>query len=195
MSFEKIYYGVEDASASRRRTVNLGYAVILLVFYGCWTDFVPSASWFRAGLFIALAASAVCTIFFIYAYATGKASFRQGVSALKKGACYLILPLIFFGLIWVAVVHGIGSALTHVLGSQADLKVHADKEAGYNRRSCDFRIRAAELKGKFPPYLCVSESQYARLPARSEIILHGRKSALGFRVRSWQSKSVSEPRQ
>ena len=188
MSFAKAYYGTENPTLIRRLAIHLMMISFVVAFYGLFARFVPSEAWSRTGLFIAIGASAVGSPMLIFAYATGKirAKFSHGTSALLSAVCYLILSLFLFGFSWFVAVHGIGASLTSLLGTQADAEVVARKEFRRSNRSCDFRLKAAELRRASRPYLCLSEAQYNVLPEESEITLHGRKSAFGFMIDSWQ---------
>ena len=191
MSFSKAYYGAESPSLARRLTVQLMTVTLVAAFYGGWADFIPAEVWSRTGRFIAIGASAVCSPVLIFAHATGKirAKIQQGTSALLRAVCYLLIPLFLFGFFWLAVVHGVGASVTSLLGAKADVALVARKEFRRSSRSCDFRLKATELRRALPPYLCLSETQYTTLPEESEISLHGRKSTFGFMIDSWQIKT------
>lgn len=190
MSITEAFYGVGRPSRARKIIFHVIYLTFALALYGYWEDFIPTHGWNSYGSIIAATLSVVATALFIWAYSTGRAQFKSGISRFGKVFAYSLLPIIVFGFVWFAVVHGVAAGLTFAIGEASTAKVMTWKEAHHSRRSCDYRLYAKELEAAFPKYICLSEKEYTSLPQRTEVTLFGLRSSLGFKIKSWGNESA-----
>lgn len=183
MSITKALYGTDTPSRMRKNICTLALAIIILAFYGAWESFIPSHDWSNHGSTAALVFSAISTIVILWPHATGRTQLKPRTPLYIKLFIPLLLPIMFFGFTWYALVRGAASGITHFIGQPSTIQVTAWKEKHSSRRSCDYRLRAEELKKE---YICLSEKEFSALPNRSEVTLFGLQSQLGFTITSWK---------
>lgn len=167
----------------RKNICILALAIIILAFYGAWKSFIPSDDWSNHGSTLAVVFSVVFTIAILWPHATGRTQLKSETPLYAKLFIPLLLPIMIFGFTWYALVRGAASGITQLIGQPSTIQVTAWKEKRSSRRSCNYRLRAEELK---KDYICLSEEEFSSLPSRIEATLFGMKSQLGFTITSWK---------
>ncbi len=180
MSVSKLLYGVEQPSSVRRHCIHGLYLVIGLFVWGVYSDFIPSQSWAKIGWYIALCVGTLITILAWRAYWTGRAEFRPHTSRFMKSIIFFFMPVFCIGLVWVALIHGIGSLISLSFGNKTEAIAELRKERHYSRRSCDYRLEGEFLDKAFPSHICIGKLNYQNLPANAIYIVKGHKHYLGF---------------
>lgn len=177
---------LEDPRQRRVRRINYAVvaATIFFMYYGMYADFLASDLWSDVGLAIALIVSGLVGWLALHSYWIGLLKFlKPPTRAMSAFRCVVLVPTLVFGY-WLAVVHGMGAGITHLLGrSLVTTEAVVSKGRG-GRNECDYQVTAPELERAFPYYICISEWRYNRLKDGTRILFEGYRSPLGFSVQN-----------
>ncbi|MBE7368690.1 hypothetical protein [Ramlibacter pallidus] len=185
MSLSSIYFGTSSPTTVRRIAVHASYVGLGLVGYSFWTDFAPSALWYRDGSILAAIFTVVVFGLGLLANAKGHRFYNEDVSEIKKGLALVVLPAILFGLTLHGVLFGVGALFTKLAGTDAAIEVRASKWYSASRRSCDYYF-TPELASPFSVNVCMTPKQFGQFPSGATVRLLGSESRLGFHIREWQ---------
>jgi len=180
-NFNRHYYGKAHPSLIRKIFQNLLFVVMAGVVFGFFVDFSPSSDWQTQGFYLSGMLSAAITIYAYWGIFTKRLKLRIGYSKLMLATIIVFFPIFIFVFIWMATIHG-APALYTKYSTIKYKQIHVVKEEGHSRRSCDYRLKGGILETAMPPYLCINESLFMRLPSELDIILKGKQSYFGYYI-------------
>ncbi len=166
----------------RRALILLGIVFLwILLLYSTRFTFIPSSTWQSAGTAIALLLSVAlngAVLSYFRPWDVEK-SRRASLSTIFAG--YGFLQIVLFVMLWLPIIYAPGF-VTGAVGSEHVLSTRIEKERGYGRFVCRYRVTSVELRDSFLRYLCVSEMEYAALPLVGDARLEGVRTVFGFYV-------------
>ncbi|MEJ2449899.1 MAG: hypothetical protein P8047_04410, partial [Gammaproteobacteria bacterium] len=121
MNIQKDIYGTNNPTPPRRHFFHIVYVLMILFFWGFFSDFVPTSAWSETGWHITIVLSVLFSVFIWFLFLTGKAKFKENASKNKKIFVLLFIPLITTGFTWGAVVYGVPALINRAFGSEAEL--------------------------------------------------------------------------
>ncbi|WP_312483558.1 hypothetical protein [Stutzerimonas nitrititolerans] len=184
MPWRTALYGVHP---SRQKIIlsNLFFIFAGLWGYGWWADFVPNLAWSQIGLSTSISLSVVFTTMCYFAIFNGESSFKPGTPIAAKIFVIFLIPIIFFGIFYISITHGIADIATRTLGNQRTLIVQLSKDHHSSGKSCSYRLEGHSIKNAIPEYLCTSRVAYDSLPKIGFYELHILETPLGFHIRNF----------
>ena len=181
MGWRTHYFGTENPTRGHRIAIHSIIAVLTLVAYGYWNDFIPEERWSWWGLYASAVAAAMLTGWLMWlGISRRNPGFTGNVVALAA-----LSPLMFValgGFLWMALVHGVAGAYTRLLGTREVEVATVRLEYRYGRE-CHYQARGRRLDYALPGHLCVRSLYYDSLPGHLvDVELHGQRSVFGFNV-------------
>ena len=92
MTIKEDIYGTNNPSPPRRYFYHFVYVVMILFFWGFFSDFVPTSAWSEAGWHITIVLSLLFTALIWFLFLTGKAKYKENASRNKKIFVLLFIP-------------------------------------------------------------------------------------------------------
>ena len=180
MNIKKILYGDNNPSRYKLIIFNTTFALVIVMMYSIWNDFIPSPVWYKIGSWLSIALATFTSIAYYWALFTKKVQLHGTPSALKKGAILIILPFFITMIYWGAIVHGAATFITRYTGDTYETYINVKKDIDYRRRTCDYQLKGDILDKSFFPYICISKELFYMLPNEIKIRSYGRRSIFGY---------------
>jgi hypothetical protein len=178
---------MENPSKTYKRNIIAILIVVALMFFGVYCDFIPSKIWLEIGSIISAIVSLLITSIVWWRHWTGRhvINYKNIKSKPTRIFCtYLFLPLVAFMFIWVAMVHGLASGITIIIGKPKEETTALITKYTSSTRGCDYRLEGEYLNKAFPSYICINRERYEMLPKNVSVKLSGKETDFGFLVQS-----------
>ena len=185
MGWKQGAFGTEQPTREQWISTSAAIAVLILVFVGMFVDFAPAPALRGIHVAVIFLIVGVIETALLFAHASRKGRMGQFVDRGLLRFLFLLLaiPLMLGFVSWLIAIKTLPWAFTRVFGSEVR-EIHAmETRYSRSRRSCDHRLYGGPMEGAFPSYLCIREAFYDRHPNQQvEVVLAGRRSALGFSI-------------
>ncbi|MGN7833244.1 hypothetical protein ACTJI2_16705 [Pseudoxanthomonas sp. 22568] len=185
MGWKQGAFGTEQPTREQWISTSAAVAVLILVFVGMFVDFAPAPALRGIHMAVIFLIVGVIETALLFAHASRKGRMGQFVDRGLLRFLFLLLaiPLMLGFVSWLIAIKTLPWTFTHVFGNEVR-EIHAmETRYSRSRRSCDHRLYGGPMEGAFPSYLCIREAFYDRHPNQQvEVVLAGRRSALGFSI-------------
>lgn len=185
MGWKQGAFGTEQPTREQWISTSAAVAVLILVFVGMFVDFAPAPALRGIHVAVIFLIVGVIETALLFAHASRKGRMGQFVDRGLLRFLFLLLAIpLMLGLVsWLIAIKTLPWAFTRVFGNEVR-EIHAmETRYSRSRRSCDHRLYGGPMEGAFPSYLCIREAFYDRHPNQQvEVVLAGRRSALGFSI-------------
>lgn len=182
MNWERILYGSDNISKSKKYLINILIVFSLLTLYGAYADFIPSEKCKNISTILSVILTLSITIIVYWDSFLNDSNSNIYHSDYMKILSYMVLPFALFVIIWIGITHGISDIYTVLFGSKKYETVYLNKNHTSGRRQCRFRLTGSILDDAFPSYYCIPETYYEKLPSLNEYRLEGVSSIFGFHI-------------
>ena len=186
------WYGNETPTTLRQVVVNGFMASMLLVWYACgYAVFLPSDGWSIWGIGIAMVLALTFSVWWYWRLITGRQAFAPGTRRAGKVSAVLLLPFMIYGYFWITLARGIPDLITWVAGQPTRVRALLT-DAAVDEGVC--KLRGPLFAGRFPDsYVSVKRVFCDMLGTGSEVVLEGRRTVFGLRVRRVLVVPMSNP--
>lgn len=185
MGWKQGVFGSERPTREQWVGTLVAMAVLALVLTGMLVDFAPAPALQGIHMAVIFLIVGVIETALLFAHASRKGRMGQLVDKgfLKFLFLLVAIPTLLGFVSWLITIKTLPWTFTGVLGAEVRETHEMQTRYTRSRRSCDYRLSGGPMEGAFPSYLCIGEAFYHRHPdQRVEVVLAGRRSALGFSI-------------
>lgn len=184
MSLQGFLYGDKEPTPVHQIMTGIIVVSFLLATYGLLAEFIPDRGWTQGGGFFSLC---LLLILILGARAIESDSGQQRfyVSSASRAETWLaggIRSVFYLSTLWLAFVHGFAALYTGTFGDRYTMDVEVSKQRSNFAMNCDYQLTADSLQSGATQHVCISQSQFYRLPERAVVRLEGQRSVLGRTV-------------
>ncbi|HZV37941.1 MAG TPA: hypothetical protein VFF96_04255 [Pseudoxanthomonas sp.] len=166
--------------------------LMVLGLGGVFVRFIPAAGMQGLRMVVVFGLFGAASTIALFALSAREGRLRLGGGFLqivgRSLAIILFMPALLGFLAWASVCKALPWAYTRAFGMPYEELTIMRTEYSHSRRGCDYRLEGGAMENSIPAYLCIRESYYRRHPDQDvEVVIYGRKSALGFSVQGVRS--------
>jgi hypothetical protein len=167
-------------SRVRNLWLTIGFTFAGLALFGVKANFFQSDRWLDISVYVVITLTLVLTVLTVLtARGTnfGYPDIRSKAVRISLGV--VILPTFAALMSWMAISVAIPSIITRFAGSQFAETHELSKQFVDSHRGCDYRVFGSPFSQN---YYCADPDEFARLPARGRMRIHGRQSWFGSHI-------------
>jgi hypothetical protein len=171
-------------SRGRHLWITLGIAVALLAVWGSRANFFPSDRWLGISVYPVILAGLAVTLLTVLAARGTRFGFPEIRSTwIRAGLAVVIVPAFAIFMSWLVLSIAVPDIITRLSESHIAEIHELRKEHVDSHRGCDHRVFGPPFeRGYSIGYYCAGPAEFARLPARGAMRIHGRQSWFGKHV-------------
>ena len=192
MSWRTTWFGSERPSRGWAVAVSALMGIMVLGLGGLFVRFVPVAGMRGMSMVIVFGVFGVASTLALVVFSAREGRLRPGNGFVQTAgrllAITLFMPALLGFCAWASVCKALPWAYTRAFGVPHEERTVMRTDYSHRRRSCDYRLEGGAMENSMPGYLCIPESYYRQHPDQDvEVVIYGRKSALGFSVQGVRS--------